>query len=100
MTRTIAPRTFAMALAAAATLISTAPAFAADVSPTQVRLDGRTQTQIRADVEAVATRLCKERFADLDAAQLDSCVSESVRATMKKVMARGTYVWSTASADD
>lgn len=96
-------RTIALALAAA-TLIS-APAFApqalaGDISPTQVRLDGRTETQIRADIAAVANRLCKEKFGELDAAALDSCVSEAVRATMKKVTARGAYVWATASADD
>lgn len=95
-------RTISMALAAAALITAATPAlgFAADISPTQVRLDGRTQTQIRADIQAVATRLCKAKFGEHDVASVDACVDDAVRATMRKVMARGAYVWATASADD
>jgi hypothetical protein len=91
-------RTLSLALAAA--LIAAPAAFAADISPTQVRLDGRTQSQIRADIQTVAARLCKAKVAVGDTAALDDCISEAVRLTMKKVMARGDYVWTTASADD
>jgi hypothetical protein len=75
----------------AATLLAAPAAFAE--TATQVKLEGRTQAQIRADATTIATRLCKAKVATED---VDSCVADAVRATMKRVFARGDYVWTSA----
>jgi hypothetical protein len=82
-------RTAALAFLAAATLA--APAFAGS----QVELTGKTQAQIRAEVQAVASKLCAEKFRN--DADRDTCVAETTSATMRRVLARGDYVF--ASAD-
>lgn len=90
-------RTAAIAFAAAA--IFAAPAAFAETA-TQVRLDGRTEAQIRADIQTVATRLCVEKIGADQSESVDACVAEAVRVTMKRVTARGNYVFTTASSAD
>lgn len=85
-------RTLTLALAAAATFAAV-PALAG----TQVSLSGKTQAQIRAEVQVAANKLCAEKFSD--SADRATCVAETTSATMRRVLARGDYVFQTASAD-
>ncbi len=85
------------ALAFTAAAIVAAPAFAQ--TATQVRLDGRTETQIRSDVQTVARRLCAEKIGADAPEAVEACVAEAVRTTMRKISARGGYVFTQSSAD-
>ncbi len=85
-------RTVALALVAAATFAA-APAFAGS----QVELTGKTKSQIRSEVQVVASKLCAEKFSN--EADRATCVAETTSATMRRVLARGEYVFQTASAD-
>ncbi|MBN9319548.1 MAG: hypothetical protein BGN86_08375 [Caulobacterales bacterium 68-7] len=84
-------RTLTLALSAAA--LFTAPALAG----TQVSLSGKTPSQLRTEVKSIASKLCAEKFAD--SADVSTCVASTTDATMRRIAARGEFVFQTASAD-
>ena len=82
-----------LTLALAATALFAAPALAG----TQISLSGKTPAQLRAEVKAIAGKLCAEKFADT--ADVSACVASTTDATMRRIAARGEFVFQTASAD-